>query len=351
MKMRGLYLLCSESYDLVYGRAERERIAQLVDVCAAPQTAESVQKNPAVLADAEIIFSGWGMPLVDDAFLDNAPHLRAIFYAAGTVGFWAARTPERGVVITSAQHANAVPVAEYALATILFSLKHGWRLARQTRAARTFVARNDVPGCYRRTVGLISLGVIARLLIERLRPFDLHVLVYDPFLSDAEAQELGVERASLDELFRRSDVTSLHTPSLPETQRIITGDHFASMPPGATFINTARGEIVREEEMIDLAMARPDLQFVLDVTFPEPPGPQSPLYTLPNVVLTPHIAGSAGPECQRMGRYMVEELERYVAGRPLQWQVTPPARNSSHHKVASRGAKDQVEAGHVRLLA
>jgi len=103
---------------------------------------------------------------------------------------------------------------------------------------------------------------------------------------------------------------------------MIRGSHFAAMKPGATFINTARGAVVREDEMIEVLRDRPDLYAILDVTDPEPPVPDSPLFTLPNVVLTPHIAGSLGPECRRMGRYMVEELQRYVAGRPLKWEIS-----------------------------
>ena len=98
---------------------------------------------------------------------------------------------------------------------------------------------------------------------------------------------------------------------------MITGMHIASMKRGGTFINTARGEIVREREMIEVLIHRPDLQAVLDVTVKEPPDSDSPLYTLPNVMLTPHIAGSVGEECRRMGQYMLDELRRYVAGEPL----------------------------------
>ncbi len=103
---------------------------------------------------------------------------------------------------------------------------------------------------------------------------------------------------------------------------MIAGHHFAAMRPGASFINTARGAVVREQEMIDVLSARPDLLAVLDVTYPEPPVPGSPLYSLPNVILTPHIAGAMGLECRRMGQAMVEELRRLLAGQPLQWSIS-----------------------------
>jgi phosphoglycerate dehydrogenase-like enzyme len=103
---------------------------------------------------------------------------------------------------------------------------------------------------------------------------------------------------------------------------MITGVHLAAMKPGATFISTARGVVVREAEMIAVLQQRPDLYAVLDVTSPEPPEPGSALYTLPNAILTPHIAGSLDAECRRMGQYMVEELRHYIAGESLKWAIT-----------------------------
>jgi len=123
-------------------------------------------------------------------------------------------------------------------------------------------------------------------------------------------------------LLATADVVSLHTPLMEETKRLITERHFSRMKPGAVFINTARGEVVDQPGMIAVLEQRPDLQVVLDVCTPEPPAPDSPLYSLPNVVLTPHIAGSIGPECQRMGHAMVDEFERYLGGQDLQWEIT-----------------------------
>ena len=165
------------------------------------------------------------------------------------------------------------------------------------------------------------------------------MLVSDPFMTALQASELGVELVSLDQLFRRSDVVSVHTPLLEETRGLITEPLLDAMKRGATFINTARGAVVCEPAMIDVASRRPDLQFILDVTDPEPPVPQSPLYTLPNVLLTPHVAGSVGTECRRMGRSMVEELRRYVRGEPLKWAVTPELAARSSHRPASLKAK------------
>jgi phosphoglycerate dehydrogenase-like enzyme len=151
-------------------------------------------------------------------------------------------------------------------------------------------------------------------------------------MSAADADRLGVRPATLDEVFATADVVSVHTPLLRETTGMIGRRHLASMKPGATFINTARGGVIVEPELIAVAREREDLQFVLDVTAPEPPLATSPLFDLPNVMLTPHIAGSVGPECRRLGQYMAEELERYVAGVPMKWAVTREMAQRSTHR-------------------
>ena len=184
------------------------------------------------------------------------------------------------------------------------------------------MVRFPVPGTYDSVVGLISMGAIARNLLGFLRHFHFKVVAHDPFLTEAEAQGLGVELVSLEELFEISDVISLHTPLLPETEGLIQGHHFARMKQGATFINTARGALVNEPEMIEVLRQRMDLHALLDVVWPEPPPEDSPLYELPNVIYTPHIAGAMGTECRRLGAMAVDEFERYLKGIPLQGQVT-----------------------------
>lgn len=335
-RQRGLFILDHEARQLIYGPDEMRAIGERVELVAPPQTRASVQENLELLEPVDLIFSGWGAPVLDVRFLDAAPHLKVFFYGSGTVGHVTTDAVwDRGVAVTTAIQANSRAVAEYSLSTILFCLKHGWRLARETRERRTFVDRNAVPGCYGSTVGIVSLGAIARILLKLLKPFDLKIVAHDPYVSAADAAAMGVELVSLDEMFRTCDVASVHTPLSAETQGLITGVHLASMKRGATFINTARGQIVRQEELIAVAVNRPDMQFVLDVAEPEPPPPDCPLYTLDNVMLTPHIAGSTGNECRRMGRYMVEELERYVSGQPLRWAVAPAATAVSSRRPPS----------------
>lgn len=321
--LHGIFLLRHEAQSSIYGPAERQAIADLVTINAPPLSAAELPQHPEALAAADVIFGGWGMPSIDAAFLARAPRLLAIFYGAGSArGFITDALWERGIRVTSANAVNAIPVAEYALATIILSLKQSWQLASQTRNERRFASRHDVIGSYHAIVGLISLGLVGRLVRERLRALDVQVIAYDPYITPEAAAELDVTLLPLETIFDTADVISLHTPLLPETVGLIGGALIERMHPGATLLNTARGAIIRETELIAVLQQRPDLQAVLDVTNPEPPDPESLLYTLPNVVLTPHIAGSLGNERRRLGQAMVAELRRYIAGEPLRWEVS-----------------------------
>jgi phosphoglycerate dehydrogenase-like enzyme len=324
-KPKGVYLMEEKTLQTVYGAEERDVIASLLDVEPIPYDGAALRGNPEWLKDVEIVMASWGSPILDAAFMEAAPKLRAFFYAAGSVkhfttpAFWS-----RKVTISSAYATNAMPVAEYTLGVILLSMKRFWSFTQSVRAEIDPWDDHNrvVPGLYKSTVGLISCGMIARRLIQLLKPFDVRCLVYDPFVTESEMNELGVELCSLQEIFDLSDVVSIHTPLLPETRGMIRGQMVEAMKPGATLVNTARGAVIRQDELADVMARRGDLTAVLDVLDAEPPPAGLALLQLPNVWVTPHIAGSLGPECRRLGRAMVEELGRYLAGEPLQWQIT-----------------------------
>ncbi len=313
-RRRALYVLDPDAFTLVYGPEQQAAISELVDVIAPPCSSAGMTEHSMALATAEILLSGWGAPFMDAAFLRRAPALRAVFYGAGAVrGFVTPELFRAGIVISSANKANAVPVSEYALAVILFSLKHGWRVIRGPEP-QSF----EPPGAYHSTVGVIGLGAIGRLVCERLRPFDLQTVAHDPF---ATGDLNEVELVALDELFARSHVVSLHAPLHDGTRGMVTGELIGAMRPGGTIVNSARGALVNHDELADVLARRHDLQAVLDVTDPEPFPASHPLRQLPNVIITPHIAGSIGPECRRLGDSVVAELRRYLRGEPLRHKV------------------------------
>ena len=322
-KAKAVFLVSESVFERVYGSGQREEIEALADVRVL--TPGTWRHHPEITKETEWVFSSWSMPVVDQEFLDAFPKLRVIFYAAGTVKEFATDALwRRGIVVTSAFAANAIPVAEFTLAQILLSLKSVWRTALQIKREKQ-VSSRQIPtqGVYNATVGLISLGMIGQLVAKHLRNFQVKAIAFDPYLSASEAGELGVELCSLDEVFEWSDVVSCHTPLLKETEGMLRKNHFARMKPHATFVNTARGAIVDEAGMIEVLTQRPDLFAILDVTWPEPPVAGSPLYDLPNVILTPHIAGSKNSECRRMAQFMAEEAARLVDGKPLLYAITP----------------------------
>lgn len=321
--VKGIYLLDYSSFDKIYSPQQRHQIASLIDIEPQPYTIDTIRDNLSVLEDVEVILSGWHMAKMDSGFLNAAPNLKAVFYGAGSTKYFITdQVWQRDIIICSAYTANAVPVAEFALAQILLSLKSVWYHSRDIRHKRDFVRSECFgAGIYGSTVGLISLGTIARYLCGLLAAFNVNIIAYDPYADSQLADSLNVRLCSLDDVFKRSDVVSLHTPLTPQTVGMIEGRHFMAMKPYSTFINTARGAIVDERQMIEALRLRSDITALLDVTSPEPPLRQSPLYDMENVIITPHIAGSMGAECRRMGELMTQELKRYLAGEPLETRI------------------------------
>ncbi|MEV7725191.1 hydroxyacid dehydrogenase [Streptomyces sp. NPDC087917] len=313
----------------VLGEAVLPELLRVADVDPALLVTDFTDEDPE-LADrldrAEVLLTGWGCPPLDSAALGRMPRLRAVVHAAGSVKHHV--TPacwERGLLVSSAAAANALPVAEYALAAILFSNKRVLESAHAYRAARgpiDLLSHYPTVGNYRRTVGLVGASLIGRRVLELLRPFDLRVLVHDPYADPAEVTALGGECSSLDELLRRSDVVSLHAPALPQTRHLLDASRLSLMRDGATLVNTARGSLV-DTDALTTELVTGRLHAVLDHTEPEVLPAGSVLFDLPNVLLTPHVAGSLGGELDRLAASAVEELERYARGLAFRHPVDP----------------------------
>lgn len=283
----------------------------------------------ALLAEAEVLVGHWGCPLIGSDVVDRAPRLGLIAYAAGTVKFTVAEDVfDRDVRITSGAPANAEPVAEFTLAAILLANKDVFFRREAMRDPTIGVGRPraDVPvGNWDKTIGIVGASMVGRRVIELLRAFPrLRVTLYDPFVDEHDAVVLGVTKLDLDELCATADVLSVHAPDIPATRGMIGARQLAALRTGATVINTARGALVDHDALIaELRSGR--LDAVLDVTDPEPLPDDSPLRSLPNVFLTPHLAGSQGTELGRMTEHVVDEIRRWAAGEPARNQVTKDA--------------------------
>ncbi len=311
----------------LFDRAALDRLAALADTD--PSLVVRDFADPAVagvLAEAEVLLTGWGCPRLTAGVLARMPRLRTVVHAAGSVkhhvtdACW-----ERGLTVASAAGANAVPVAEYTVAAILFSGKRVLHAAHVYREKRTWVNALDViggGGNHRHTVGVVGASRIGRRVVELLRPYDMRILLHDPYVDGERVRALGAEPVPLDVLAARSDTVTIHAPELPETRHLFDRRRLALLRDGATLINTARGSLVDTAALTgELVSGR--LNAVLDVTDPEVLPPDSPLYDLPNVLLTPHIAGSLGNELGRMAHAALDELERYVSGLPYADPVHP----------------------------
>ncbi|MGV9697344.1 hydroxyacid dehydrogenase [Streptomyces sp. NPDC003470] len=277
----------------------------------------STPRARSLLADAELLVTGWGCPPLDAEVLRAAPRLRAVVHTAGSVrGHVTDACWERGIEVSSAAAANAVPVAEYTLGMILLTGKQVLERARDFRLSRTRGNWLHTPrrvGNYRRTVGLLSASLIGRRVAELLRPHDLEVLLHDPYVSDADATALGVERVGLTELFARCDTVSVHTPLLPETRGLVSRALIDAMPAGGVLINTSRGAVVDQEALTD-AVLTGRVRAVLDVTDPEVLPPDHPLWDCENALITPHLAGSEGNEWRRLADLALAETARWASG-------------------------------------
>ncbi|MGW2836223.1 hydroxyacid dehydrogenase [Streptomyces sp. NPDC001493] len=307
-----------------------EALAALGEVCdLAPTPALddfTTDRARAALADAEILVTGWGCPPIDEDVLAAAPKLRAVVHTAGSVrGLVTDACWARGIAVSSAAAANALPVAEYTIAMILLSGKRVLERAREFRLTRDrsdWLRVPDEVGNYRRTVGILSASLIGRRVIELLRPYDLRVLLHDPYVSAEEAASLGVEGTGLAELFADSDVVSVHTPLLTGTRGLVSRELLTSMRPDATLVNTSRGAVVDQDALTDV-LRQNRIRAVVDVTDPEPLPADHPLWECENALITPHLAGSQGNEWRRLADLATGEVARWAAGDGFAHPVRP----------------------------
>ncbi|KPC87354.1 2-hydroxyacid dehydrogenase [Streptomyces sp. NRRL F-6602] len=321
--------MSQEAADAVVKPAVRRRLQESVLLRPRLLTEFTSAAARETLAEVELLLTGWGCPPLDEAALAHAPRLRAVAHTAGSVrGHVTEACWARGIEVSSAAAANAVPVAEYTLAMILLANKRVLEAARDYRRRRDragLVSSDGTLGNHRRTVGILSASLVGRRVMELLAPHELRVLLYDPYVTAAGAAELGAVKAELTEVFAASDVVSVHTPLLPATRGLVGRPQLAALRDSATLINTARGAVV-DQEALTAELLSGRLRAVLDVTEPEVLPAGHPLWECENVLLTPHLAGSQGNELDRLAELAVAEVRRWAAGEGFACPVPPGRR-------------------------
>lgn len=328
MRPRVAFAMSADQTKYLFDASLMERLAQNCEIVAeVPLSTFDGARALDILRTTNILITGWGCETITSRVLEATPDLRLIVHAAGTVksmidpAVFAA-----GIAVSHAAEANAVPVAEFTLASILFANKRVFDLRDRYRADPTRQSSHQVMnqpiGNYHRVIGLVGASRIGRMVARHLEAFDFTVLLRDPFVRPDDPIAQSVELVDLDSLMARSDVVSLHAPLLPSTKSMIGRRELKLMKDGATLINTARGGLIDEPALIAELQTR-RIFAVIDVTDPEIPEPHSPLFSLPNVFLTPHLAGAVGTERLRLGLMAIEEAERFAAGQSLKYAIDP----------------------------
>ena len=316
--------------EIVSPRAEEKlhvlgNVVQVTPVDTAGRRVTSEQIYD-LLPGVDAVLTSWGAPTFDQRLLDRADRLKIIGHAAGTIkGLVGPDAFDRGIKVTHAASVIADSVGEWALTVTLMAQRMAYDLNAQMHAPESNQDRRRLGfgrELYHKKVGIVAASMTGRAFIRLLQPFRCDVAVFDPYLSAERAQELGVRRVdSLDELFATCDIVSNHAPTTPETNGMIGAAQLAKLPDGALFVNTARAAAIDYDALTrELQSGR--IRGAIDVFPKEPLALDSPLRALPNVILSPHVAGGTQESRQRLGEAIVDEFARFFAGEPLRHGVT-----------------------------
>lgn len=271
---------------------------------------------------SSIIITSWDSPKIDKNILDVCPDLKAVIHAAGSIKpIITDEFISRNIRIANSAVAIGEGVAETTLGFAISACKGFYNLNRDTHNGLWQEnIKKYVTDFYDITIGVISAGQVGRHFIKLLQNFHVDVLVYDPFITEEKALELGARKVELNELLSSSDVISVHSPAIKETENLLNKENLKLIKDGAILINTSRGTVINEQDLIaELKTGR--FFACIDVTNPEPPLKDNELRKLNNVVLTPHIAGTSTNGLKRVALHVTEEVERLVRNERMKAEI------------------------------
>lgn len=329
-KKKVLYVCNAGQTRRVFREGKYEEMCELFDV--SENNAEGNWSSEEVAERAcgmDAIVTGWGAsPMIPEVF-EAAPDLQIIAHSAGSVH---RLIPDeiaeqfivpRGITVFSGNGAIATNVAESAVGMMLMTMRHWVHFSNyihETPHWRSTFYDYDGKFLLGSTVGVVSASKVGREVIRLLEPWRVEVLVYDPYLSDEEAAQMGVEKVELNDLFARSDHVTVHLPKTAETELMIGDEQLSLLRDGATLVNTSRGSVIDHDALFEHAKRR-RIHVCLDVTTPEPLEPTNPLRQLDNVIITPHVSGSGRYGYELIGDQTVQALVDCFAGREVEGAV------------------------------
>ncbi len=332
--MKAIFLTANKEKGLnVYNDKKVVEISKQFNIENTIYTKQDIVSSKKDFSDVEVIFGTWGMEEFSvEEIKTNLPSLRGLFYVGGSVKYFALPFLEAGVKVCGAWQANAVAVAEYVVSQMILGIK-GVFLSRINNASEWDVKKKlviPVKGFYGIKIGIIGSGAIGRKVIEFLSNFKdnkLDIYLYSPSLTDEKAEKLGVKKASVEEIFKECDIISNHIANNPQTFGFYNNELFELMGDQVVFINSGRGQQVVESDLADAMRKRPQSCALLDVTYPEPPDDSCPFFSVSNIFINPHIAGSQNNELERMVDYVLDDAISFKNGEELKYEITLAAQS------------------------
>ncbi len=305
--------------------ARLAEFARVVNLGA--QSRFTTEQMATALIAAHGLITCWGTPKVTGQMARQAKNLKVIAHAAGSLRPVIEREVlDLGIQVTSQAGAIAIPVAEYTVGLILAGLRLVWRQDRLLQQSHDWGASQ--PGmdpCWElagRTVGVVALSRVGCLAARKLTALEAKVIAYDPYAPAAAFAACGAQKVSLEELFERATVVTIHAPVTDQTQKMIGAGLLRRLSDGALVVNTARG-VLFDQAALEAELVSGRLRAALDVTDPEPPAKDCRLFGLPNVLVTPHQAGLSVEARRRQGLGAVDDVKQVLCGKKLPHAVSP----------------------------
>lgn len=289
------------------------RVADIVEI-----RADTPAEFAAGVRDVDAIITSWGLR-IDEQVIDAMK--QCVVIGVGSVGVDMVdveAATAAGIVVTNVPDVFIEEVADYAMMLLLNVSRLTPTMVQMARDGRWYQARpllSRIPRVMGQTLGLFAFGNVARCTARRAKAFGMHVIAFDPYVSELEMSALGVEPVTFAELLARSDYLSIHAPHNEETEHAIDAAALAQMKPTAIVVNTARGPIIDEKALIEALRNGTIAGAGLDVLEQEPPSPDNPLLHMENVVVTPHVASASTRMRPETRRRAAREVALVLKGR------------------------------------
>jgi phosphoglycerate dehydrogenase-like enzyme len=273
-----------------------------------------------LIDEAEIILTSWGSPIITSEMLKRADKLRFIGHAAGTVKN---RIPKeafgKNIRIFSAAPRIAQSVGEYCMAVLFSTLRYINDFNQDMHSGKWNAVNAKGHELTGNTIGIVAASSTAKAFISYLKPFNVELYIYDPYITEEEAENLGGTKATLSKVMQ-CPIISVHAPSIPETNNLISRELIKSIPDGAVLINSSRASVLDNDTLIE-ELRKGRFTAALDVFSKEPLEENSELRNMKNVLLTPHIAGTTVEGHKSLMEAVVNDIIRTMKGEPTQFEV------------------------------